>query len=199
MITLLQVIVVCMGVITTTAAARPAPDNHQDAGLVSDILTKFHQNDYKLKFERTELVRFNKQYLKKLEVVTYKYNRTSPVVNITWLFRIDVNDYDVIVQAYRFASNEYRLFPARLQVGVCGSIKTGAAGLQTLMHCGNFTGCPYLKDVPTRACNWSPDETRFPPFLPDGEYMIEIQAIFRNAELYVVRGYGSIYRPIVKK
>ncbi|KAF2897248.1 hypothetical protein ILUMI_08921 [Ignelater luminosus] len=188
-----------MGVIATSAVAHPAPNNHQDAGLVSDILTKFHQNDYKLKFERVELVRFNKQYLKKLEVVTYKYNRTSPVVNVTWMYGTDLPDYDAVVQAYRFTSNEYRLFPLRFQMSVCGAIKTSAAGLQTLTHCGNFTGCPFLKDVPTRACNWSPDETRFPPFIPDGEYMLEIQMIFRNAELYVLRAYSSIYRPIVKK
>ncbi|KAF2887610.1 hypothetical protein ILUMI_18563, partial [Ignelater luminosus] len=104
----------------------------------------------------------------------------------------------VIFQAYKFASNEYRLFPMRFQVNACDAIKHNMGGLHTGTRCGNFTGCPFLKDIPTHVCNWSPDESKLPPFIPSGEYMIEAQAVFRNTEIFVVRAYGDIYRPITK-
>ncbi|KAF2891819.1 hypothetical protein ILUMI_14354, partial [Ignelater luminosus] len=106
----------------------------------------FHQNDYKLNFERIDLVYFRKQYLQHFNIVTFKYNRTSAVINATWTFHVDVGyDHNVIVQAYRFASNEYRLFPIRLQLNVCDAIKGNVIGLGNVIHCGNFTGCPFSK------------------------------------------------------
>ncbi|KAF2895563.1 hypothetical protein ILUMI_10611, partial [Ignelater luminosus] len=50
-----------------------------------------------------------------------------------------------IIQAYRFASNEYRLFPMRFQISVCDALKSNFAGLQRYRRCGNFSGCPFLK------------------------------------------------------
>lgn len=51
-----------------------------------------------MEFERVEIAYFNKQHLKRLEAVTFKYNRTTAdaVVNATWLFNTDVGyNYDV--------------------------------------------------------------------------------------------------------
>ncbi|KAF2892079.1 hypothetical protein ILUMI_14094, partial [Ignelater luminosus] len=51
----------------------------------------------------------------------------------------------VITQAYKFASNEYRLFPLRLELNACQAVNKNIVGLKSLTYCGNFTGCPLLK------------------------------------------------------
>ncbi|KAF2887120.1 hypothetical protein ILUMI_19053, partial [Ignelater luminosus] len=51
----------------------------------------------------------------------------------------------VIIQANRFASNEYRSFPTRFQVAICDALKSNFPGLQRYTRCGNFSGCPFLK------------------------------------------------------
>lgn len=50
-----------------------------------------------------------------------------------------------MLQAYKFASNEYRLFPLRFEISFCDAVKKNVIGLQGLTRCGNFTGCPLLK------------------------------------------------------
>ncbi|KAF2894313.1 hypothetical protein ILUMI_11861, partial [Ignelater luminosus] len=158
----------------------------------------FHQSDYNVSFERVEIVNFNKQYMKRLEAVTFKYNRTCAVVNATWILNINFGyNLNTITQAYRFASNEYRLFPLRLQLNACEAVKKNVVGLKRLTYCGNFTGCPILKDQLILMCNWTPDEAHFPPFVPDGNYMLEIQGLFKTFDLYTLRVYFTIFRPIV--
>ncbi|KAF2893346.1 hypothetical protein ILUMI_12828 [Ignelater luminosus] len=181
----------------TSLSASLAADN-QKASV--DFLKKFHQNDYKLEFERVQIIHFKKQYMKKCEAVTFKYNRTTAVINMTWEFTADVGyNYNLVFQAYKFASNEYRQFPIRFQVNVCDAMKENFMGSQDFTRCGNFTGCPFLKNRTYRICNWSPDEAHFPPLIPNGRYMVEIQALVRTEEMFLARGYGTIYRPIVKK
>ncbi|KAF2894314.1 hypothetical protein ILUMI_11862, partial [Ignelater luminosus] len=51
----------------------------------------------------------------------------------------------VVIQSYKFASNEYRLFPMRMQLNVCEAIDEDVVGLKSLTKCGNFTGCPFFK------------------------------------------------------
>ncbi|KAF2885193.1 hypothetical protein ILUMI_20980, partial [Ignelater luminosus] len=51
----------------------------------------------------------------------------------------------VVVQAFRFASNEYRLFPLRFQVNLCTIFKLSIAGFAEILKCKNFTGCPNHK------------------------------------------------------
>ncbi|KAF2888696.1 hypothetical protein ILUMI_17477, partial [Ignelater luminosus] len=48
----------------------------------------------------------------------------------------------VIFQAYRFASNEYRLFPLRFQMLVCDIFDNNMAGIGNITKCCNFRGCP---------------------------------------------------------
>lgn len=38
------------------------------------------------------MVRFNKQFVRRFDIVTYKYNRTTAVVNATWINAIDIED-----------------------------------------------------------------------------------------------------------
>ncbi|KAF2888010.1 hypothetical protein ILUMI_18163 [Ignelater luminosus] len=103
----------------------------------------------------------------------------------------------MVLQTYKFASNEYRLFPIRFQVNFCEAFNKNAIGLQGVKRCGNFTGCPLSKNKAMIVCNWSPDASRFPPYIPNGRYMIEAQGLFRTTELYVARLYATVYRPIV--
>ncbi|KAF2884918.1 hypothetical protein ILUMI_21252 [Ignelater luminosus] len=168
-----------------------------------ELMDKFKQSDYNLSFERMERIRFSKQYMQYFEVVTFKYNRTSAVSNLTWSFKIDVGKkLEIVVQAYRFASNEYRLFPLRMQLNYYDAIEKDIIGLQNALKspCGNsFAGCPILKNRVGGFCKWSPDPAHFPPNIPDGKYMVELQGTFDSNEMYVLHGYGTVFRPIAKK
>lgn len=48
-------------------------------------------------------------------------------------------------QGYKFASNEYRLFPVRFQLNFCEALARDVTGMQNTLLCGNFTGCPFVK------------------------------------------------------
>lgn len=51
-----------------------------------------------MRFERTEVVRFDKSRVVMFHMVTFKYNRTWPVVNLTYEYTVDVgNDVQVIM------------------------------------------------------------------------------------------------------
>ncbi|KAF2890685.1 hypothetical protein ILUMI_15488 [Ignelater luminosus] len=185
-------VVFCTSIFFTGTRTSWALNKHSDAQ-TSDLIRKFHQNDYKMEFERLEVVDFNKQHMKRLEIVTFKYNCTCTVINATWMFNTDVGyDYNVVTQAYKFASNEYRLFPLRLQLNGCEAFCENVGGLKRLT-CGNLTGCPILKNKLQTICNWSPDPARFLPFIPDGKYMLELQGFFQTSELYRLRFYASVY------
>ncbi|KAF2885076.1 hypothetical protein ILUMI_21079 [Ignelater luminosus] len=219
---ILKLLVVCVGVLSTSASGPHTPNNGKHSIETGDLLSKFHQNDYKVKFERVELISYKKEYLKHFRIVTFKYNRTCAVINVTWTFAIDVGyNYNLLLQMYRFASNEYRLFPVRLELNFCEAIKANVAGIEGITHCGNFTGCPFIKvrlkilslsqetlnfvtdfliilqEKIMHICHWQPDPARLPPFMPDGQYMIEIQGLFGSEEMYIARAYSTVYRPIV--
>ncbi|KAF2894312.1 hypothetical protein ILUMI_11860, partial [Ignelater luminosus] len=145
---IIQKFVVFCGSFLFINAVSPQEQNSKTSGTdASALIEKFHQSDYNVTFERVEIVNFNKRYMKRLEAVTFKYNRTCAVVNATWMLNVNTGySSNVVVQAYRFASNEYRLFPAlRLELNVCEAINENLIGLKRLKHCSNFTGCPFLK------------------------------------------------------
>ncbi|KAF2879645.1 hypothetical protein ILUMI_26527, partial [Ignelater luminosus] len=50
-----------------------------------------------------------------------------------------------VIQAYRFASNEYRLFPMRFQYNYCAGIEKNLAGLSRQYNCVNNKQCPLKK------------------------------------------------------
>ncbi|KAF2885077.1 hypothetical protein ILUMI_21080 [Ignelater luminosus] len=137
---ILKFLVVCMGVLCTSASGPHTPNNGKHSG---DLLSK------------------------------------------------------VVFQSHRFASNEYRLFPIRLQLNACAAIKADAGGIGSITHCGNFTGCPFVKEKTMHICHWQPDPAHLPPFIPDGQYMIELQGLFGSEEMYIARAYATVYRPIV--
>lgn len=50
-----------------------------------------------------------------------------------------------MVQAYKFASNEYRVFPLRFQIGFCVAFNKNIGGFGDFTKCRNFDGCPIKK------------------------------------------------------
>lgn len=48
-------------------------------------------------------------------------------------------------------------------------------------------------------CNFTPDKSKFPPLIPSGRYMLELQANYNDTDLWNIRGTGEIFRSILKK
>ncbi|KAF2901656.1 hypothetical protein ILUMI_04534 [Ignelater luminosus] len=103
----------------------------------------------------------------------------------------------VISQAYKLASNEYRLFPIRVEVKLCKGIAADILGISSTGRCGNFTGCAFVKDRTYHTCNNVVKQDKLPPFVPTGDFMLEWTFLFKNTELYVLHAYGRIYRNFV--
>ncbi|KAF2893458.1 hypothetical protein ILUMI_12718 [Ignelater luminosus] len=59
----------------------------------------------------------------------------------------NVQHPNILLQAYRFVSNEYRLFPIRFIFDVCDSLIKNELGIQNIYNCGNFTRCPIKKVI----------------------------------------------------
>ncbi|KAF2886278.1 hypothetical protein ILUMI_19897, partial [Ignelater luminosus] len=104
--------------------------------------SKFRQHDYRLTVERADILSYDKKYMNYAKVIPFKCNRTNVAVNGTFNFKINVgSELVVMVQFYKFASNEYRLFPVRFQDKFCKFFKENVAGVQRLLNCGNFVEC----------------------------------------------------------
>ncbi|KAF2887180.1 hypothetical protein ILUMI_18993, partial [Ignelater luminosus] len=108
---------------------------------------QFLQDDYIVNPERLELVNYNKNYLKHMKITTFKYNRTTTAFNISAIFRIDTayEDIQLIFQAYKLASNEYRLFPIRFQTTFCYIYYQDLLGLKSFKGCRSDLKCPLQK------------------------------------------------------
>lgn len=92
----------------------------------------------------------------------------------------------VIVQAFKFASNEYRYFPLRLQINLCNLYTKDMVGFGYSGQCRNFVGCPkeevllrlilwkvlfiqmFLQEKLYQICNFVPDVSKLPPLIPNG-------------------------------
>ncbi|KAF2888083.1 hypothetical protein ILUMI_18091, partial [Ignelater luminosus] len=104
----------------------------------------------------------------------------------------------IIVQAYKFASNEYRLFPLRFQFNFCDLFIKDIGGVGSA-KCKNFVGCPSQKGKEYHICNFGPDASKLPPFIPNGRYMLELQGMYGTNEIWLAKVYGEVVRPIWKK
>ncbi|KAF2897442.1 hypothetical protein ILUMI_08733, partial [Ignelater luminosus] len=105
----------------------------------------------------------------------------------------------IITQAYKFASNEYRLFPMRFEFNLCDAVfKYNMFGLESLQNCGNFT-CSTEKGQTYHVCNWTLEQAKFPPYIPTGRYMMELQYLYLTDEVLVLHGYAGVVRPFVQK
>ncbi|KAF2894424.1 hypothetical protein ILUMI_11752 [Ignelater luminosus] len=160
-------------------------------------LSKFRQHDYQFIIERADALHYDKRYMNYVKVIPFKCNRTNVALNGTFSFKINVgSELVVMVQFYRFASNEYRLFPLRFQDKFCKFFEENVTGFQRLLNCGNFVGCPLVSNI--TFCNFIPDESKFPPLIPSGSYRLNLHALYSNNELFVLEVYAKITRPEVK-
>ncbi|KAF2878735.1 hypothetical protein ILUMI_27429, partial [Ignelater luminosus] len=50
-----------------------------------------------------------------------------------------------VVQGYKFASNEYRLFPIQFDDNMCRCLRRNVYGFQNLYKCGHPPICPMSK------------------------------------------------------
>ncbi|KAF2892545.1 hypothetical protein ILUMI_13630 [Ignelater luminosus] len=156
----------------------------------------FFQNDYHLIVERAEISYYNKIYMKTASVVSFRYNRTTIAVNLTLRFNIDVGANLEV----KFASNEYRDFPLRFGDTVCRALDADLSGIkQMIAKCGNMSDCTFFKDRTYHVCNTVPDESKLPPYMPSGRYMLEIEMSYRSMKLFAWKIYLAITRPEVKR
>lgn len=69
--------------------------------LTCNLNLQFEQHDYSITFERVQVAKYNKEYLKSAKTVTYKYNRTQAAVNGTFEILKDLgNDVEVRIFSY---------------------------------------------------------------------------------------------------
>ncbi|KAF2900862.1 hypothetical protein ILUMI_05321 [Ignelater luminosus] len=103
----------------------------------------------------------------------------------------------ITYQYYKFASNEYRLYPIRFQVLMCDRYDQDFGGFGSFTKCKNFKGCPYEKERNYTVCNYKPDSSKFPPLVPSGRYKIEAEGTYGSTQLWNSYLLIEITRPIV--
>ncbi|KAF2880521.1 hypothetical protein ILUMI_25658, partial [Ignelater luminosus] len=106
----------------------------------------------------------------------------------------------IIIQDYKHASNEYRLFPLRFEFNFCDAItEYNMFGFKSFSRCENFTKCDVEKGKTYHICNWTVEKAKFPPGIPSGRYMAELQYLYLTDEALVLHFYTGIARPFVQK
>ncbi|XP_031339955.1 uncharacterized protein LOC116180245 [Photinus pyralis] len=138
---------------------------------------EYFQNDYVAKYERHLINYYNEKYI--------RYNLTYSKVSKTsrrLLFTVDVlqeigTNVKFVLEALKFTSNEYRRFGVRHEEHPCSFTFNGPFGFSYKNSDTNLTTCPtkkgsyYLRDL-------NLDQSKFPPFVPRGRFML-------NGYLYV--------------
>ncbi|KAF2890692.1 hypothetical protein ILUMI_15481 [Ignelater luminosus] len=153
----------------------------------------FFQNDYRVIPHHVELVRYNKKFVNYIETRSFKYNRTCAAVNVTFQLNFNQNnEIHAVVQFYKFLSNEYRYFPIRCAVNACKALAANVMGLHKMLECGNFTRCHGQKGKTYHICNWTIDESKFPPRMPRGSYKIELTLMYHEEEVSVINAFAEI-------
>ncbi|KAF2893173.1 hypothetical protein ILUMI_13002 [Ignelater luminosus] len=103
------------------------------------------------------------------------------------------NDYRTVTQVYKLMSNEYRYFPIRYGINACKAIAANVMGIHKILECGNFTGCRGVEKGKTyHICNWTIDESKYPPRMPRGSYMVEVTVMYHEEEVGVINGFGEV-------
>ncbi|KAF5287170.1 hypothetical protein FQR65_LT12299 [Abscondita terminalis] len=136
-----------------------------------NLLSKFVQHDYNVKDFRIDNFNYNKELVQDMSFVYSKYNRTLKTGNLTILTRVDVTKTNTFsfMQVFRRYGNEFKTFGVNFSFYHCQIFDENIVGLGA-KTCGKIS-CPIKKNVRQTLCNWVPDFSRMPPFIPDGEYM----------------------------
>ncbi|KAK4878349.1 hypothetical protein RN001_010855 [Aquatica leii] len=163
-----------------------------------NIFSKFYQSDYSVKDDRPSVVSYNKQFMKEMSIVVFKYNRTTTVANITIVPLVDLTQDNMLslVQIYKRYGNEYKTFPIRLMFNQCQALSNNVLGSATF-KCGKLA-CPMLKNIRQQACNWWPDHSRAPPLMPEGQYLARISSTYYKLDLVNIEYMFTVYRKIKK-
>ncbi|KAF2893728.1 hypothetical protein ILUMI_12446 [Ignelater luminosus] len=158
---------------------------------------KFQQNDYQCKPERGDIVSYNKTLLEYLKLRTFKYNRTCTAFNFSVNYKIDFGrKMEVSSQiSIKWHNLNFLISCYRFQLTVCEVFALNLIGMRSSNRCGNFTGCPLLKERHYHLCNFVPDLSKLPPFIPNGRYMFELQGVYLSEDIWLARVYGEVYRP----
>ncbi|KAB0792694.1 hypothetical protein PPYR_14653 [Photinus pyralis] len=150
---------------------------------------QYFQNDYVVKYERHLVHFYNEKYI--------RYNLTYSKVSKTsrrLLFTVDVlqeigTNAKFVLEALKFTSNEYRRFGFRHEEHPCSFTFTDSFGFSYKNSDTNLTTCPtkkgtyYLRDP-------NLDQSRFPPFVPRGRFMLNgciyvDDALLTNISVYI--------------
>ncbi|KAF5306581.1 hypothetical protein FQR65_LT07308 [Abscondita terminalis] len=160
------------------------------------FVTVYRKNDYHIKDIRIDTVTYNKKFLQEFTVVYRKHNRTTKTINATILSKVDLIDKYIIenLEVFKRYGNEFKMTSIKLSYKFCNLYNHNIAGLST-SECGTFS-CPIRKNIRQTLCNWIPDFSRLPPFVPDGEYMLLINVTYRNQYLLDLNYFGTVYRKI---
>ncbi|KAF2897614.1 hypothetical protein ILUMI_08562 [Ignelater luminosus] len=86
----------------------------------------------------------------------------------------------------------------RFQDKLCNLINANIGGFQRLLNCGNFSACPIVSNTNVTFCNYIPDDSMLPPYIPSGNYRVDFHGLYSNNELFVIEVYGKVTRPEVK-
>ncbi|KAF2882360.1 hypothetical protein ILUMI_23817 [Ignelater luminosus] len=163
---------------------------------ISEVLT-YHQSDYRVISEWYEFIP-NVKYLQNFKYINFKYNRTFHALNASAYLKINVgNNVAFSTQAYKFSSNEYRLFPLQFDANLCVCLKEDTFGLQNVYNCGNAPRCPIVKGNYSM-CNWQPDYNKFPPYMPTGRYRLDLNFTYFGDMICLAKWQLEITRDIVK-
>ncbi|KAF5287166.1 hypothetical protein FQR65_LT12295 [Abscondita terminalis] len=159
-----------------------------------NLFSKFVQNDYDVKNERITLNSYNKELLKELAVLPFKYNRTTRAFNMTIVSKVDIanNDVTVAIQTYRRYGNEFKIFPISLSYKWCLAMDENVMG-SAMTECG-IISCPIRKEIRQSICNWRPDYSHLPPLIPDGEYILTMNSTYHNRHLFHGEYLATVYR-----
>ncbi|KAF5281311.1 hypothetical protein FQR65_LT14772 [Abscondita terminalis] len=156
----------------------------------------FSKNDYSIKNDRITCNDYNKEFLQDFQILQYKYNRSTSAVNVSVLSNVDITRKNTVVtcQVYKRYGNEFKYFPIRFAISVCQALELNLLGLGTY-SCGKLS-CPVKKNVRQSVCNWRPDFSRMPPFLPDGEYVAKFNITYDDQYLIDYDYFMTVYRKV---
>ncbi|KAK4878348.1 hypothetical protein RN001_010854, partial [Aquatica leii] len=160
------------------------------------VYSKFFQNDYLVKDVRSSFFGYNKQFLREMSVVMFKYNRTTNAINTTIHPLVDLTEdnWMIITETYKRYGNAFKPFPINVKLNMCRIFKNNIIGLGSF-SCGSVT-CPVLKGVTQHGCNWRVDYSRLPPFIPDGQYKMVSNSTYNGQYLFHGELSCTIYRKV---
>ncbi|KAF2886927.1 hypothetical protein ILUMI_19246 [Ignelater luminosus] len=155
-------------------------------------MPEFHQDDYDVEIERAEVAWYNKTFAKDVKFGYVHYNRTQRVLNGSIHILEDVSTkLTLVVQFYKFASNEYRFFPITVGANVCEEYEKNNFKIRDLLSktsnikpCSLKKGLYYIRNLVMN------DFSHFPPHMPRGRYKLAIN-IYHN-EIFVIEGHGYV-------